>query len=252
MRRPHCSGSTLLNCRACAVATRTGITLNKLLTGLTLCLATLAPATAATFQNGSFETFDAFGANEYCPAPHGINFCGQYNNGNPGITGWVIGGDSVDIVGPEAWTSAHGAYSIDLNGVGAGTLAQTFDTFAGTVYRVDFKVGGNFFSSPTVKTGKVEVGAAFMNLSFDNSASTPAVMGWSPRVFEFTASGPSSTLKFSSTMFAGAAGLALDQITVTAVPEPQVALLMLLGLAGLAVHARRRGASSAACGSRSA
>ena len=43
----------------------------------------------------------------------------------------------------------------------------------------------------------------------------------------------------------GAGGLALDKISVTAVPEPQAAMLMVLGLAGLGVYGQRRAADRA-------
>lgn len=196
----------------------------------------LAPAAhAASFSNGSFETFAANGGN-VCAG--GINFCAQYNAGNTGITGWTIEGNSVDVVGFIGWKAADGNWSIDLNGVGAGSLRQTFDTVAGTTYRVSFEIGGNFYGGSVVKTGAASVGGTVLQLSFNNTGSTVANMGWQSRSFEFTAVGDSSTLVFASDM-TGNGGLALDNVQVTAVPEPQTMALWLAGLGALLLRRRR-------------
>lgn len=191
-------------------------------------------AQAAAFSNGSFESFEG-AANATCSG--GFVNCGQFNVGNPGITGWTVGGDSVDLVG-LLWEAADGGWSVDLNGVGAGTLSQTFDTVAGTTYRVSFDIGGNFYGGPSVKTGTASVDDTVLPLSFDIGGSTAANMGWQRRSFEFTAADTSSTLRFFSTV-GGDAGLALDNVQVTAVPEPQTMALWLAGLAALLLRRRR-------------
>jgi choice-of-anchor C domain-containing protein len=172
---------------------------------------------AATFQNGSFESFDANAANVYCGG--GIDFCGQYNAGNNGITAWTIGGSSVDVVGPNLWIASDGTRSIDLDGVAEGTLSQIFDTVAGTSYKVTFDLGGNFYGGPTVKTGTVSAAGQSQSLSFDDAASTPANMGWAQQTFVFVATDASTELSFASTL-GGDAGLALDNVSVMAVPGP--------------------------------
>lgn len=208
-----------------------------LIAGASLVCALSSAAHAAAFSNGSFETFVAADAYVTC-LPGGIDFCGQYNAGNTGITGWTIGGHSVDVVGFLGWKAADGDWSIDLSGVGAGSLRQTFDTQAGTTYRVSFEIGGNFYGSSSVKTGTASVGDTVLQLSFDNSGSTVANMGWQSRSFDFTAAGPTSTLQFVSGMDS-ANGLALDNVRVTAVPEPQTMALWLAGLAALSLRRRR-------------
>lgn len=193
---------------------------------------------AASFQNGSFESFNAAGANALCPA--GINFCGQYNAGNGGITGWTISGSSVDMVGPLGWTASDGSWSIDLNGVGPGILLQTFDTVAGASYLVTFDIGGNFYGGSTTKIGSVTAGSSSLSLSFDDTLSTVSNMGWISKSFTFVATGSSTTLRFSSDM-SGSAGLALDNVSVTAaVPEPETYAMLIAGLGLLGFAARRR------------
>jgi choice-of-anchor C domain-containing protein len=194
-------------------------------------------ASAAAFQNGSFESFDSGAANVLCP--DGINFCGQYNAGNSGINGWTIGGHSVDVVGIVGWTASNGAWSIDLSGVGAGSLSQSFDTVAGTSYQVTFDLGGNFYGGPNIKTGVVSAAGSSQSLSFNNAASTATNMGWMHQSFTFVATEASTALSFTSTTD-GNAGIALDNITITPVPEPETYAMMLAGLGLLGVVARRR------------
>ena len=193
-------------------------------------------AHAAAFSNGSFESFNADDADLLCNGD--INFCGQYNAGNTGITGWTIGGNSVDIVGVVGWKAAHGDWSVDLSGIGAGSLSQTFDTVVGTTYRVSFEIGGNFLSGSQVMMGAASVDDTVLPLSFDTTGSSAANMGWDSRSFDFTATDATSTLLFVSNMNS-ATGLALDNVRVTAVPEPQTVALWLAGLAGLVLRRRR-------------
>ena len=194
-------------------------------------------ASAAAFQNGSFESFDSGAANVYCTG--GIDFCGQYNAGNSGITGWTIGGSSVDVVGVVGWTASNGAWSIDLSGVDAGSLSQNFDTVAGTSYQVTFDLGGNFLGGSGIKTGSVSAAGSSQSLSFDNATSTATNMGWTHQSFTFVATGTSTVLSFASTT-GGDAGIALDNITITPVPEPETYALMLAGLGLVGFAARRR------------
>jgi len=195
-------------------------------------------AHGAAFSNGSFELFNAGGADVYCPG--GIDFCGQFNAGNAGITGWTIGGHSIDIVGPVGWAASDGNWSLDLNGVGAGSISQAFDTVAGMHYRVSFDLGGIFYGGAAIKTGTVSAAGQSLDFSFDTGASGPADMHWVRTAFDFQATGASTTLQFFSTGGSDA-GPALDNISVTAVPEPQTVALWLAGLVALAGLRRRRG-----------
>lgn len=192
---------------------------------------------AAGVQNGSFESFNAGLADVLCPL--GITYCAQFNAGNTGIGGWNIGGHSLDTVGPMAWIASDGVYSLDLSGAAAGSAFQVIATVVGQAYRVSFDLGGNFYGGPTVKTGTISAAAVSQDLSFDNTNSKLDAMGWVPTTFDFVANGSSTTLSFYSTT-AGSAGLALDNVRVNAVPEPQTLLLMLVGLGFVGSLARLR------------
>lgn len=210
---------------------------------LAACAALLAGAVplaqAAAFTNGSFETVSAVGGEPVCAG--GATACIQYDAGATGIAGWLVEAGSLDVVG-SLWVAADGTRSIDLSGVSAGTLSQTFDTTIGSTYQVSFQISGNFFGGPATKTATASAGGVVLALSFDASASTAASMGWQQQSFSFTALSDTTTLRFVSGTNSNA-GMALDNVQVTAAPEPQTWALWSAGLAALLAVRRRRSAS---------
>jgi len=185
-----------------------------------------APAGAVPFQNGSFETG---------PNPSGFTTLGA---GNTSITGWTVGGVNIDYIGTY-WQPADGGRSIDLNGGGAGSIFQTFDTIIGVNYQVVFALAGNPDGPPPIKTGTVSAALSSQNFSFDVTGDSRSNMGWVDTTFYFQAVAASTTLTFSSTI-TGFYGPALDNVRVSAVPEPVTLSLLSAGLAGIGLVRRRR------------
>lgn len=198
-------------------------------------------AQAAPFQNGDFEIGTAPGAFT------------QVNPGSPAITGWTVINSSVDYIGTY-WNAASGSRSIDVSGSGGANsgLEQGFDTIAGTTYDVTFALAGNPDCGPAIKPLTVTAvpPATTQNYNFDTTGrSRPANMGWVDQSFSFTATGTTTTLRFT-TPNTTACGPALDNVRVVAraaqvAPVPTTSewgLLLLASLmAGLALrrHARR-------------
>jgi len=205
-----------------------------LITAACLLAAPVRHTDAAVFTNGSFEAG---------PTPGSFV---TLNNGDTSITGWTVVNGDIDYIG-SYWLASDGTRSLDLlNGNNTvGGIAQTFDTAGGQLYHVDFDMAGNPDGPPVIKNLDVDVADAINgNLAlysgsflFDSSASSHGSMGWVTYGFDFVAGSASSTLRFVSgdTGFFGAA---LDNVTVTAVPEPTT--IGVLGLASIGLLARRR------------
>lgn len=195
-------------------------------------LAVSGGASAATFTNGSFEDGVAFSA------PY-ITIAG---GDSTSITGWTVGGHSVDYIGTY-WQAEDGNRSIDLAGNGNGTLFQTFDTVAGTTYNVGFWVGRNPDGGANPRTGFVDVGGAPIAVSYSGSGNR-ADMQWQQEAFSFVAGGPTTTLTFAadSATSGGFYGMALDNVSIAAVPEPAIWGMMLLGFGLVGGALRQRGA----------
>ncbi|MFS0738151.1 choice-of-anchor C family protein [Sphingomonas sp. 1P06PA] len=198
---------------------------------LLLSIATMAllpgVANAAAFQNGSFED-----------GPDAGSFI-TLSAGDTSVTGWTVGAGTVDYIG-SYWVASDGTNSFDLSGNGIGSISQTFDTIAGLTYNVTFDLAGNPAGDPATKTLlTMATGGSTQTDTFTvTGANTLANMGWQTFSYSFVAQSASSTLTFSSDT-ATAFGPALDNVTVTAVPEPAAWALMIGGF-GLVGGAMRR------------
>jgi choice-of-anchor C domain-containing protein len=169
---------------------------------------TLAAFTGPT--NGGFES------GTYVDNGSGFE---QLNTGDTSITGWTVGGNSIDWVG-SYWPAPEGAMSIDLSGSDAGSLSQAFDTTIGNTYTVSFLLSGNPAGGPAVKTLDVSAtGGTTTGYTHDTTGTDLGTMVWTPETYEFVATSASTTLTFNSTT-ASAFGPALDNVVVTETAPP--------------------------------
>ncbi len=172
------------------------------------------------------------------------------------IAGWTVLTNYIDWSN-NAWQSSDGdGYSIDLiGGFGTGAIGQTITTVAGQTYRLTFDVSGNpdRYSNAarivTIKAGGATIGTTQYDLGPTN---TRGNMLWSSRSLTFIATGALTDIVFTGTSDDPANccwGAALDNVSVTAVPEPATWAMMIIGFgaAGSMVRtARRRNALSLA------
>jgi hypothetical protein len=203
-------------------------------------------ASGAAFQNGSFEI----------PALTAGNAQGL-GNADASVTGWLhnnFGGDFLANSGAFGVSPSglNGSQWITFVGTGnfGGSIQQTFDTIAGTTYTVGFLLMVQ--QGTGTQSMKVEAlnGLTLLNSLFETNFSTPQDSFTLHPVFTFTATGSSSTLRFTDNLQgsdnSGGANWGLDNVTVAApnsTPEPGT--FGLLALAGGALlskreHSRRR------------
>ena len=197
---------------------------------------------AALFVNGSFESATVN------PANSTFGFVGL-NAGDTSITGWIVDRDNIDYIG-SYWQASNGVRSIDLDGVQPGSISQTFETVIGSTYQVGFDLAGNPDGPPTIKHLQVSAGNDSAIFQFDitgHGICSPGCggqsMGYQHHSFFFTATAPTSTLRFSSLSPPnGAFGPALDNVTVSlaSVPEPSLSALLCVGILLSAVWRRLR------------
>ncbi len=197
-----------------------------------LLFALCATASAGLETNGGFETFVTVSGGG--SVPNGSFAFATLNAGDTSLTGWTIGGTGIDLLNNASnggWNANGGQYSIDLNSTGPGTISQNVTTVVGHAYALSFWMAGNFAGSPTVKTMDVTAGPTTVtNITFDTTGASATAMGWTQMVINFTATSTSSVIQFSSTTSGSSFGPALDDISVTAVPEPGTFALFGLGL----------------------
>ncbi len=199
----------------------------RTLVAATCFAASLSGANAATITNGSFE---------------GLGTPGFVTENAPSlaITGWTIGGHSVDWIN-DYWEPQDGSNSVDLNGNGQGSIFQTIsDLIVNTTYKVTFYLGGNSDGAPTIKNVGVDVGLGQQAFTFDTTGTDiPSPMNWAEYSYVFTATSTSQVLTFAS-LDSGSFGAALDNVSISTIPIPASLPLLLAGLGGLAMIRRRR------------
>ena len=201
-------------------------------------LVSVAPwssAGANLLTNGSFED------GPVVPTPPDFV---SLNPPSTAITGWTVTRAQIDYIGTSFWQHADGIRSLDLDGTpGRGGVAQTFATEVGVAYLVTFDLasspGGN--SADAVKRLGVEAAGQSQEFTFDSTGRTRQDMGWQTESWNFTANSNSTTLElFSLATVDGSFGPALDNVSVTVVPEPAGMALWGLGWIGSLVICRGR------------
>ena len=173
---------------------------------------------------------------------------------------WTVTAGSVDVLEQAAGNPVYsvvaqnGVKSLDLYGFNAGTISTTFATVASQIYQVSFfysrepdrnGVGTN---SPIPSSLSVlAAGGSTQTFSFSGT-STPANMLWTQGLYNFTATGASTTLTFAALNGVNGGGAMIDNVAVNAVPEPAEWAMMLsgVGLVGWAANRRRRALARAA------
>ncbi|MBV6323622.1 choice-of-anchor C family PEP-CTERM protein [Duganella violaceipulchra] len=199
--------------------------MSKLILAAAIAAASVSGAASAAnlIQNGDFEIASGVNLNNYVVV----------GAGDGAIANWTVGGNSVDIINNSY--NAISGNSIDMLGSpGPGVLSQSFNTVAGTTYTLSFDLTHNPYSHGA----GLDVFVGGNHYAFDGS--TPVTN----HTFNFTTTGGSQALVFSSVGGDGWSGAVLDNVSVTAaVPEPETYAMMLAGLGLVGFIARRRKAA---------
>ncbi len=199
--------------------THTILTMKRTALAISL-LAAAAAANASTFFSDDFE--------------------GSAIGGNQTPTGWTVANGSVEALGASFWGSlCNGSgQCVDLDGStgNAGELTHTFNLTGGTTYELSFDLAGNRRGAGT-ETGTVTFGTQMLNYSLSNSASVAPYVAYG---LSFT---PGASGVYALTFANNGGdnmGAILDNVSITAVPEPQTWALMVGGLLAVGSLARRR------------
>jgi choice-of-anchor C domain-containing protein len=196
-----------------------------------ICASGMAHSAMNLVTNGSFEN-DTF-ANPFgtLSAPNAI-------------TGWTLSGGTVDAI-TTYWTAQQGINSLDLFGNDRNsTLSQSISTVAGQLYKVSYWQSYNpdkaFSGEKAVLS--INGGPAFSQTYTNSPVPTRSAMAWQQASTSFTAVGTNTLLSFSGTSTDTACcwGPALDNVSVTAVPEPGEWALLMAGLSTVGLIVRRR------------
>ncbi len=212
-------------------------------------LALAMPARASNLiTNGSFEV----GTPSDNPYDSSANSQQLLSGDTTSLSGWTVtGAASSDI----AWigssntygvTASQGSDFLDLTGwqwggAGGKGVMQTISTVAGQQYTLSFDLG-NSISYNYGGTNALSVQAGSLS-QVVSSVGTQSVNAWDHYTLSFVAQSASTAVSFTGVQATYYIGL--DNVSVTAVPEPETFALLLAGLGVVGAVARRRKATTA-------
>jgi hypothetical protein len=203
---------------------------------------------AQLISNGSFESPGFTGS--------GI----VYLTGAQGVTDWTLSGagfegvtihktpDLGNLVNPTFNFAQDGNYYLDLSGAGNhATIYQDFATVPSTLYELSFYIGASSDHLPAATINvKLDGTTSLLNATLTPNAPTTNI-DWSLQTFSFTAYSSTTRLSFLDVGPSGNGSFTddntsfVDNVTVTAVPEPSTyGVLVGAGMLGVAFLRRRR------------
>jgi len=135
--------------------------------------------------------------------------------GNRALAPWRITAGSVDV--QSYWPAVEGTHTLDLNGVSAGTIEQSFATIPGQVYQLLFDYANNPDRPARRATASVTVtgDGTLLSTSIAHTDSTPTKMKYARFLETFVADSATTTVRFASTT-RGSFGIILDGVSVSA------------------------------------
>lgn len=199
-----------------------------------------AGASAATnlIVDGSFEQITQIGVNSW----------GLVNQAtltsDEGLHGWKVtttsgGATSLEVRDNVAGAAQSGKNYIELDGVENDKISQSLATVVGQAYNISF-----WFSDRTNVAGSSEgwalkAGAYTAGIP-GGGFNTSGGNQWQHFTGSFVATSANTVFSLWGTGTSDSYGTSIDNISVTAVPEPATMGLFAAGLAVLGLSARRR------------
>jgi len=180
-------------------------------------------ANANLLVNGSFEA-DAQAAGTW--------------NIYPSLTGWT-GLNNIELRNNVAGQASDGVNFVELDTNSNNSMYQSINTVLGQVYTLSFDYSGREGVAANSNPIKAFWGNEFLTQAKSTGVGNSG-NNWTNLTFEVIGTGGIVNLKFSAVGTSDSFGGSLDNVILTAVPEPSTYGMMLAGLALIGFTAGRR------------
>ena len=168
------------------------------------------------------DNFDSYAAN-------------QLNWTPPASSGWTVSDGTVDLVGAGGTdlVPGHGSY-VDLDGstLNSGLFSNSVNLIGGTTYILSFDLAGSHRGS--AETVNVNFGSTDASYSLDSTDP------FSTFALNFTPGSDGSYSLGYLNVGGDNVGILLDNVSVSAVPEPETYAMLLAGLSLVGFMSRHR------------
>ena len=154
------------------------------------------------------------------------------------LDGWSVGSKGVEVRNNVAGTAQDGGNFLELDSSVNSWISQTIDTVAGGRYDLSFYYAPREHTSAA--TNGIDVlwnGNLLKHVEQDNFTSKT---NWFKIELSMFAVGSLSNLSFQASGISDSIGGSLDNVSLSAVPEPATIASMLLGLGLMGFTLRRR------------
>ena len=217
---------------------------SKIVVAAALLVSASAASATNIIMNGGFES------------PPITDPCCTTAPGSGTVAPWTVVSGNVNVVNGNYGSTAgnlakEGFQYLDLIGEGgAGSISQSFNTVLDQLYTLTFSYSHNIFGGPSdpapLFSADFSLGDSTVSLlsgTISHSSGMTSDLDWKTYTHSFVGTGAMETLNFTNTSpTSGNAGIFLDDISVSAVPEPAAWIMMIggFGVAGVAMRRRRR------------
>lgn len=135
----------------------------------------------------------------------------------------------------------EGTQYLDLVGQGGtGSISQTINTVAGSMYTLTFAYSHNLFAPNEATSASASFSIDGLIGTVLHSTGDTSNLDWQIFSGNFVATGSTATLNFTNLTGGVNEGILLDAVSVAPVPEPSTWAMMLLGFGAVGFAMRRR------------
>lgn len=151
------------------------------------------------------------------------------------IPGWNVGPNGVEIRNNVAGSAFAGNNFVELDTTANSWISQTLNTVMGATYSLSFS-----YANRPDNQGAASNGILWSIGGQNGTVGANTVTTWNTFTTTFVGTGAPMTLRFDAAGRSDGYGTSLDNVAVSAVPEPESIALLLAGLGVMGVVLRRR------------